>query len=110
MLPADQRLKTFDLVRLGVDDRLEMHFQLFIRKRITKVGFDLRAAPGFVLQIASEKAITTTSASLGGIECQIGRVHQIFGLNPVVRGYCDPHRCSDNPSYSIDPIRSSEKR
>ena len=104
MSPARQGLQRHHLVALGIDDRLIDHVHLVMRQGIAQLFLDLAAALRFGMEFAGIEPELAAPAALRGIERQVGRTDQLFGIDPVVRGNRDPDRGTDDATAAFDLI------
>ena len=104
VIPAHQRLKALQLVRVCVKDRLVMQFEFTLHDRITQVFFDLALASRAVGQFGRIEAVAAPAMCLGIVQCQVCGFHELVDFEAIIRRGRKAYRSPDDRTRTVHRI------
>ena len=92
---AQQRLEAGELGRIEPHLRLEHQVELTTLERTTQILLERVPAARFFLHLGLEQLIDSASPGLGLVQREVGALHQLVRIEPVVRCDCNTDRHAD---------------
>src|SRR3990172_276419 len=108
MTPANKRLKSTELTRAELSDRLVGEFEFVVCQCVAQILFQFMPPLHLRIHLRFEKAEDPATVGLGPVQCQIAILDQPLRYQAVIGRYADTDTRSNDHLMTVDLVGSTK--